>query len=95
MNFASRADFEYFMRAMLGIRQGNLVLMDNGNLRLIWKDDKGTHLGLQFLGEKRIQFVIFKRRSGSEQITRVAGRDTLANLEHLIAAFDLWSLLFE
>ena len=72
-----------------------MVLMDNGNLRAVWKDEKGTHLGLQFLGEGMVQYVIFKRRSRSRPISRIAGRDTLEGFKHQIDAFQLHSLLYE
>ena len=93
LNLASSNDFKEFLRYLPGLRRGNLILVDNGNLRLIWKDDEGTQLGLQFLGGSRIQFVIFKQRLNREQITRVTGRDSLAEIEKLIKAFELEPLL--
>ena len=43
--------------------------MDNGNLRAIWDDDNDDdrHVALQFLGGGRVQYVIFKRRTGGRQ----------------------------
>ena len=31
------------------MRHGRLVLLENGNLRTVWKRDDGSHIGLQFL----------------------------------------------
>ena len=65
LNLASESDFRVFIRSSEDLQVGNLVLLDNGNLRMIWKDIEGTQLGLQFLGGKNIQFVIFKKKAGS------------------------------
>ena len=67
--------------------------MDNGNLRAIWKDEQGTRLGLQFLGDGMVQFVIFKRRKQGQPISRVSGRDSLEGLKWVIVTYELHSLL--
>ena len=95
LNLASEIDFRHFVRSAPDIRRGNLVLMDNGNLRAIWKDEHGARLGLQFLGGRMVQYVIFKRRKKEQLISRVAGRDSLEGFERQIHAFELHSLLYE
>ena len=95
LNLASEIDFRHFVRSAPDIRRGNLVLMDNGNLRAIWKGNNGARLGLQFLGGRMVQYVIFKRRKKEQPISRVTGRDTLEGLERQIHAFELHSLLYE
>lgn len=95
LNLASKSDFTDFIQTTDGLHRGNLVLLDNGNLRLVWKDNDATQLALQFLGGNMIQFVIFKKRVGTEQMTRVAGRDSLYQITDLISAFDLQSLVFK
>jgi len=69
--------------------------MDNGNLRAVWKDEQGAHLGLQFLGGGMVQYVIFKRRRQEQPVSRVSGCDSLEGLERQIDAFELHSLLCE
>ena len=69
--------------------------MDNGNLRAIWKDEHGARLGLQFLGGRMVQYVIFKRRKKEQPVSRVTGRDSLEGFERQIHAFELHSLLYE
>lgn len=95
LNPDSEIDFQQFILSAPEVRKGNLVLMDNGNLRAIWKDKQGTHLGLQFLGGGMVQYVIFKQREQGYQISRVAGRDTLEGLKPQIDTFGLHSLLYE
>ncbi len=93
LNPQSEADFWHFIRTAPHFRKGNLVLIDNGNLRAVWKNKAGDHLGLQFLGEKMLQYVIFRRRSANSSISRVSGRDTFTGVMRQINAFDLESLL--
>lgn len=95
LNPASEFDFNQFVGSERNIRKSNLVLMDNGNLRAIWKDGQGSHLGLQFLGGRMVQYVIFKRREHEQQTSRVSGRDSLEGLVRQIDAFELGSLLYE
>ena len=72
----SERDLLAFLGAESRIRQPNIYLLDNGNLRAVWKNDAGDHVGLQFLGGDEVQFVIFKHRMG-QQPARVAGRTGL------------------
>lgn len=69
--------------------------MDNGNLRVIWRDGREAHLGLQFLGGRMVQYVIFRKRENEPSISRVAGRDSLEGLERQVDAFELRSLFYE
>jgi hypothetical protein len=93
INPASEVDFLSFIRSEPFGKAG-LVLMDNGNLRAVWKGEGGSHVGLQFLGNRSIQYVIFKHREGAGQISRVAGRDNLDGVKRQLQAFDLASLLY-
>lgn len=86
---SSKEDFWWFVESMPLARKAELVLMDNGNLRAVWKGDDKTHIGLQFLGNKLGEYVIFKRRPSAKQISRVAGIDTLEGLKKQIRAFDI------
>lgn len=89
INEASKEDFWWFVESMPWAGEAELVLMDNGNLRAVWKGDDKTHIGLQFLGDKFGEYVIFKRRPHSKQVSRVAGIDTLEGLKKQVCAFDI------
>ncbi len=95
LNPASEFDFWNFIELDTRLRKGNLVLMDNGNLRAVWKGDQKTHFGLQFLGGGMVQYVIFKQREATQSVSRVAGRDTFEGVKKQIRAFELHSLLYE
>ncbi len=90
---SSERDFKQFVRSRPSIRKGDLVLLDNGNLRAVWKDTQSGHLGLQFLGGDMVQYVIFRRRQAIQGVSRVSGRDSLEGIARQIDAFDLHSLL--
>src|SRR5438270_701113 len=52
----SERDLRQFMAARPSLRKPNLYLVDNGNLRAVWKGASGEHLAMQFLGGGQIQF---------------------------------------
>ena len=95
LNESSERDFKQFVRSRPSIRKGDLVLLDNGNLRAIWKDEKGARLGVQFLGDSMVQYVIFSRRQADRAVSRVAGRDSLEGIVRQIEAFQLHAWLSE
>ena len=95
VNVSSELDFWRFAVSDPRICVDNLVLLENGNLRAVWRDTDGTHLGLQFLGGGSVQYVIFKRRHKRQPIARVTGSDTFEGFTKQIRAFDLHSLITE
>ena len=94
LNPASQATFLEFFRRNPLIRRGRLVLMESGNLRAVWKGENGAHIGLQFLHNRSIQYVIFKHRKPSFPVSRVYGHDTTDGIIRQIDAFDLGSVLY-
>ena len=94
LNIASRSTFWNFFRRNRLLKRGRLVLIENGNLRAVWKDNNGAHIGLQFLENGLIQYVIFKQRSTTLPVSRVYGRDTTDGTISLINTFDLGSVLY-
>ena len=89
VNAASLAAFRSFVSQYPDMARGRLVLMENGNFRATWQGDRDTHLGLQFLPDGLIQYVIFTRRPYSDTISRVYGRDTPDGTRRQMEAFDL------
>jgi hypothetical protein len=94
LNAASERDFWYFVHSEPFILKGTLVLMDNGNLRAMWKGEDGTHIGLQFLGGRTVQYVIFARRATAGAASRVAGRDSIDGVKLQLETFNLRPLIF-
>lgn len=89
----SKAAFSSFIKSNAYARRASLVLLDNGNLRAVWKDDDGSHVGVQFHGGQVASYVIFKRRGHGADISRVAGKDTLDGVRGQIRAFGLDGLV--
>ena len=94
VNAASEEDFWSFVESISFAQKAGLVLLDNGNLRAVWKDENGSHLGLQFLGNRLVEYVIFQRRRTTRDVSRVAGRDTIEGIKRQIQAFDLTELVY-
>lgn len=92
-NENSRRDFWRFIEMIPFPRRGRLFLMDNGDLRAVWDDNEDNLVGIQFLGNSSVRYVIFKRRTASGFVSRVAGSDTLNGLIAQIKAFELDALL--
>ncbi len=90
---ASERDFWSFIMSITFAGEAELVLLDNGNLRAIWDDENGNHFGLQFLGDREIQYVIFRHRKRHRIISRVAGRDTFDGVKLQVQSFELETLL--
>lgn len=89
----SAVTFRWFLNRYPFLRAGRLFLMDNGNLRATWRDERDTHVGLQFLPGDSVQYVIFTRRPSSQTISRVHGYDTLDAVPRLLAAYDLGDIV--
>ena len=89
----SEAAFSSFIKSNTYARRASLVLLDNGNLRAVWKDDEGSQVGVQFHGGQVASYVIFKRRDHGEGISRVADTDTLDGVRGQIRAFGLDALV--
>lgn len=94
VNPASEADFWAFIAARLDWRRGLMELMGSGNLRAVWKDRAaGRHLGLQFLGQQQVEYVIFLPRPESGDVLRTAGIDDFSGLNRRISDAGLLPLV--
>lgn len=92
---ASCSDMLEFLKTRPGARNPNIFLLDNGNLRTVWKCAEGRQIGLQFCGKGKVQFVLFSRRPTSEYPIRAAGWDDLSGVGKQIVSFDLMGLLYQ
>ena len=93
MNSRSEFDFWLFAIENPNICVREIVLVENGNLRVSWRNSTDSFMGLQFLGEGEVQFVIFKRRNGSQFRAEVSGEDHFTGILKQIELFDLHSLV--
>lgn len=94
LNSHSKKTFLEFFRNNPLTRVGGLFLHDNGNLRAVWKGDGASHVGLQFLENGLIQYVLFKQRHAEVPISRAYGRDTPTGVLAQISALNLDQVLY-
>lgn len=93
INPESQGDFGAFIEQRPRWRKGLTELLNNGNLRAVWKDGAGNHLGLQFLGGQKLEYVIFRRRPNPGEKLKEAGRDTFAGIYQRVEQPDLLRLV--
>ena len=94
LNSRSRETFLIFFTNNPLIQLGRLFLLENGNLRAVWKGDNGSHIGLQFLENGLIQYVLFKKRHTDLPVSRAYGRDTPLGVLEQISALELDQVLY-
>lgn len=94
--YSERSEHDLFKFFFLypAVARPRLFLLENGNLRALWRNSEGEQIGLQFRGGEQVQYVIFARRGHTDAIARSAGRDLLLNVERLIEAHDAEKLIF-
>ena len=93
-NVNSEQDLWHFLKRLSFIKTPTLFLLDNGNLRAVWKGDGGKHIGLQFLGSEQIQFVIFSRRREHNNMARIRGRDDFAGITRQLDASAIGDVIY-
>jgi transcriptional regulator with XRE-family HTH domain len=91
---SSNADLWRFLATHPGARPPALYLLENGNYRAMWWNDRGEQLGLQFRGNGEVQYVLFAKRDDAPGgMGRSSGRDGFRGIERLLDAFDLRRLI--
>jgi hypothetical protein len=73
---ASALDLRQFVRSVGVTKRPGIFLLDNGNVRALWRGTDGQQVGLQFLGSGSVQFVIFSQRERPRMMMREAGVDS-------------------
>jgi hypothetical protein len=80
-SLASFNDLKEFIGTVRLTSRPSIFLLDNGNLRALWKNDANEQVGLQFLGRGAVQFVMFAKRptfmmreSGVDELSAIANR---------------------
>lgn len=89
----SEKDLLEFLNSRIFTRRPFITLLDNGNLRALWKNAEGEQIGLQFLGAHKVQYVLFAKRIRGEFMARASGRDTLSDIDRQIEAHNLGRLM--
>jgi hypothetical protein len=82
----SADDLRSFLASLKLTRRPSIFLLDNGNLRILWRNDAKEQVGIQFLGIGVVQFVMFVLRRDPALMMREAGVDVLSAMRPKIAA---------
>ena len=90
---SSERDLLRFLDEYVFTQRPFITVLDNGNLRALWKNEKGENLGIQFLGKDQVQYVFFAYRADQDFIARVSGRDSLTYIGRHIEALGLERLI--
>src|SRR5262245_29613283 len=90
---ASEDDFWAFVSLQPTLREPGLILMDNGNLRAVWRNAAGEQVALEFRGYHQVYFVFFARRTEGPPMARSAGEDSILRIGDKIAGDNLTGLL--
>ena len=89
----SEGDFFDFACTEPQTRAASLVLLDNGNLRAVWRSGQ-REVGVQFYGGGAVQYLI-SREGDDGKITHTARRGTFEEFSAAIEGAGLGGLLYE
>ena len=93
VNEFSISDFWAFMEDNIYSRRAGLVLLDNGNLRAVWRENHGNNVGLEFQGDGSILYVMFKRHADGREADRDAGITAFDGVVDKLREMDLLSFV--
>ena len=89
VNEDSINDFWAFMKTSDFSRQAGLVLLDSGDLRAVWRENAGHDIGLRFMGNQEILYVILKRGAEERIAERATGTDSFDGVMKQIRSLNL------
>jgi len=88
----SERDFWDFVHQHPFTQSGQILVTDEGHIRLVWKGDDEAHIGIRFLGNRRVRYVIFNRRPGERELSESSGEDSFNGLVRQAHAYGLQAL---
>ena len=80
----SANDLRQFLKEIGAISRPAIFLLDNGNVRAVWRNEQNEQIALQFLGNTQVQFVIFFRRPQSTELFRQYGTDIMSAIRGMV-----------
>jgi hypothetical protein len=89
----SENDFWAFVSLRASLREPGVILVDNGNLRAVWRNEAGEQVALEFRGYRQVYFVFFARRPEGPAMARSVGEDSILRINEKIASDNLTGLL--
>lgn len=92
---ASEVDFRrYVIGDMKPAVRPAITLLENGNVRALWRDSFGQQVGLQFRGDGWVQYVLFAKTYPERSIETSVGRKKIAAVLDMIEKSGLKNLIY-
>jgi hypothetical protein len=85
-------EFYICMELAGATRSPRLFVPGNGTLRAVWRDDETNQVGLHFLGNEEVHFVLSRSYPEGPSMTSI-GVDRLGDIVRRIESHDLLKLL--
>ena len=93
LNVDSETDFWEFIDTSQFTRKAELVFIGEGNIRAIWEDEDENFLGLHFLGNRQIIYVIFRQDPGGSGLTTETGVESFKGAKEKVVESGLTHLV--
>ena len=90
---SSEKDLRLFLASIEYVHRPYIALLDNSNLRAVWKNADREQIGLQFRGHGSVQYVLFALRSSDRFMAQATGKDKLVYVRRLIEVQGLGRLM--
>jgi hypothetical protein len=82
-----------FAKGLQATRSPSTFLLANGNVRLLWANDAGEQIGLQFRDNAEIQYVFLRLKDGT--LRHIMGIEQTAGIMEMIRVLGLRHLIVE
>jgi hypothetical protein len=92
---SSESDLFQFLKMTAVEKRPSVFLLESGNFRFVWKNARGEQIGVQFLGDGVVQFVLFAYRTNAQMVVRSCGRDSVEGILQQIDGLRLSGLIHE
>ena len=88
----SKKDFNLFVDTTIPTDKAMLIIMDNGNLRATWKEDR-KRLSLEFIGDRQVHYVVFIPAGADDQPLERSGECSFDEIRAFTKLWGLWDIV--
>ncbi len=88
----SKKDFDLFVDTTIPTDKAMLIIMDNGNLRATWREDR-SRLSLEFIGDRLVDYVVFIPEGPSGQQFERSGECSFDEIRAFTKLWGLWDMV--
>ena len=88
----SKRDFNLFVDTSIPTDKAMLIIMDNGNLRATWREDR-SRLSLEYMGDRLVDYVVFIPTGPDGQPFECTGECSFDEIRAFTKLWGLWDLV--